>query len=68
MNQPYSRIKVFTGVKNDMPEIISSIGKDGVDYTVYLKNLILDREINDAAFTFDTAKIKKVEVIDMRGL
>ena len=68
LNQPYSRIKVFIGVKSDLPEIISSIGKDGVDYTVYLKNLQLDQEINDAAFTFDPSKYKKVEVIDMRGI
>jgi len=68
LNQPYSRIKVFIGVKSDLPEIISSIGKDGVDYTVYLKNLQLDQVINDTAFTFDPSKYKKVEVIDMRGI
>jgi outer membrane lipoprotein-sorting protein len=67
MNQPYSRIKVFIGIKSDLPEIISSIGKDGVDYTVYLRNMVLDREVTDAIFTFDPAKYRKVEVVDMRG-
>jgi outer membrane lipoprotein-sorting protein len=68
LNQPYSRIKVFIGVKSDLPEIISSVGKDGVDYTIYLKNLLFDREISDATFTFDPTKFKKVEIVDMRGI
>jgi len=68
LNQPYSRIKVFVGLKSEMPEIISSVGKDGVDYTVFMKNYVLDREVADAIFTFDIAKNKKVEVIDMRGV
>jgi outer membrane lipoprotein carrier protein len=68
LDQPYSRIKIFISQKNELPEIISSIGKDGVDYTVNLRNLHSDEEINDLAFTFDPAKNKKVEVIDMRGV
>jgi outer membrane lipoprotein-sorting protein len=68
LNQPYSRIKIFVNPNTDLPVIISSIGKDGVDYTVYLNNLNLDRDIDDAAFTFDPAKFKKLEVVDMRGL
>jgi outer membrane lipoprotein-sorting protein len=68
LNQPYSRIKVFINTLSDLPVIITSIGKDGVDYTVSLKDLITDREITDATFTFDPAKHKKVEVVDMRGL
>ncbi len=68
LGQPYSRIKVFVSQNTDMPEIISSIGKDGVDYTVNLTNFQLDREISDATFIFDPLKNKKVEVIDMRGV
>ena len=68
LNQPYSRIKIFVSQKSELPEIISSIGKDGVDYTVNLKNFQLDREISDAVFTFDNLKNKKVEIIDMRGV
>lgn len=68
LNQPVSRIKVFVNTKSDLPQTISSIGKDGVDYTVYLKNLVLDQNIPDSEFTFNPAKHKKVEVIDMRGL
>jgi outer membrane lipoprotein carrier protein len=68
LNQPYSRIKVFINVKSDLPEIISSIGKDGIDYTVFLKNLQFNQEIGDAVFTFDPSKFKKVDVVDMRGV
>jgi outer membrane lipoprotein carrier protein len=68
LNQPYSRIKVFINTTTDLPTVISSIGKDGVDYTITLKNTVVNREIADAAFTFDATKHKKVEVIDMRGV
>lgn len=68
LNQPYSRIKLFVGVNSDMPGIISSIGKDGIDYTFFLKNYVLDREVTDLTFSFDPAKNRKVEVVDMRGV
>jgi outer membrane lipoprotein-sorting protein len=68
LNQPYSRIKIFIGVKTEMPEIINTIGKNGVDYNIMLKNYSLDQEINDATFIFDPAKFKKVEVVDLRGV
>lgn len=68
LNQPYSRIKVFIGLKSDLPMVIKSVGKDGVDYTVTLKNLLLDKETSDAVFTFDASKFKKVEIVDMRGM
>jgi hypothetical protein len=51
-----------------MPEIISSIGKDGIDYIVYLKNTILGKDVDNAAFSFDPAKYRKVEIVDMRGI
>jgi outer membrane lipoprotein-sorting protein len=68
LNQPYSRIKVLVNKNTDLPILISSIGKDGVDYIVSLKNLIVNKEVDDSEFVFDPAKYKKVEVIDMRGL
>jgi len=68
LNQPYSRIKVFIGSKSDLPMVIKSVGKDGVDYTVTLKNLLLDKETSDGVFTFDASKFKKVEIVDMRGI
>jgi outer membrane lipoprotein-sorting protein len=68
LDQPYSRIKIFINVQSDLPEIISSIGKDGIDYIVYLKNTILGKDVDNAAFSFDPAKYRKVEIVDMRGI
>lgn len=67
LDQPYSRIKLLVNRNNDMPEVITSYGKDGVNYTITLTNFQPDREISDTLFTFDPSKNKKVEVVDMRG-
>lgn len=68
LNQPYSRIKVFIHTQTSLPVVVSSIGKDGVDFTVTLSNVTVDKDISDATFVFDPARYKKVEIIDMRGL
>jgi outer membrane lipoprotein-sorting protein len=68
LNQPYSRIKIFITKDTEQLAIISSIGKDGIDYSVFLTNFLLNKEVDDIFFTFDPAKHKKVEVIDMRGI
>jgi len=67
LDQPYSRIRLLVNRNNDMPEVITSYGKDGINYTITLTNFQPDREISDTLFTFDPAKNKKVEVVDMRG-
>ncbi len=67
LDQPYSRIKLFVNPSNDMPEVITTYGKDGVNYTITLTNFQPDREISDSLFSFDAARNKKVEVVDMRG-
>jgi outer membrane lipoprotein-sorting protein len=68
LDQPYSRIKVFITKNTGQLAILSAIGKDGVDYSVFLKNMITDRVFPDAFFTFEPAKHKKITVVDMRGL
>ncbi|HLO59910.1 MAG TPA: outer membrane lipoprotein carrier protein LolA [Bacteroidales bacterium] len=68
LNQPYSRIKVLINKQTSLPEAITSIGKDGVDYSVRLKNTVTSKVFPDTAFTFNPAEYKKVEIIDMRGL
>lgn len=68
LDQPYSRIKLFIDKEKENLSIISSIGKDGVDYSVFLKNLITDKIFADDAFTLDPSRLKKVTVVDMRGL
>jgi outer membrane lipoprotein-sorting protein len=67
LDQPYSRIRLLVSRINDMPEVITSYGKDGINYTITLTNFQPDREISDTLFTFDPAKNKKAEVVDMRG-
>jgi outer membrane lipoprotein carrier protein len=67
LDQPYSRIKLLVNKISNMPEVITSYGKDGVNYTITLTNFQPDREISDSLFTFDPAKNKKVEIVDMRG-
>jgi outer membrane lipoprotein carrier protein len=67
LDQSYSRIKLLVNRNNDMPVVITSYGKDGVNYTITLTNFQPDREISDTLFTFDPAKNKKGEVEDMRG-
>jgi outer membrane lipoprotein-sorting protein len=68
LNQPYSRIKVLINKQTILPEVITSIGKDGVDYSVRLKNTVTSKVFPDTAFTFNPAEFKKVEIVDMRGL
>ena len=66
LKQPYSRFKLFIRKDNDDIYMISAVGKDGITYTAYLKNLKYNEEIPDSQFTFDPAKHKKVEIEDMR--
>jgi outer membrane lipoprotein-sorting protein len=68
LDQPYSRIKIFIVKDSEQLAIISSIGKDGIDYSVFVKNFIPDKVVADDAFIFDPVKHKKVTIIDMRGL
>jgi len=68
LDQPYSRIKIFIAKNTEQLAIISSIGKDGIDYSVFVKNFIPDKVVSDDAFIFDPMKHKKVTIIDMRGL
>ena len=68
LDQPYSRIKVFIAKQTGQLAILSAVGKDGVDYSVFLKNMVTNKVISDAVFTFEPAKHKKITVVDMRGL
>jgi len=68
LDQPYSRIKVFIAKKTGQLAIISAVGKDGVDYSVFLNKMVTNKVFPDAVFTFDPSKYKKITVVDMRGL
>ena len=66
LEQPYSRIKVFISVKDLLLHTVTSVGKDGIDYTVNLSDYITDKELDDSIFRFDPQKYKKFELVDMR--
>jgi len=68
LDQPYSRIKVFIIKNTEQLAILSAVGKDGVDYSVFLKNMVTNKVFPDEVFTFEPAKHKKITVVDMRGL
>ena len=68
LDQPYSRIKVFVAKNTGQPAILSAVGKNGVDYSVFLKNMVTNKVFPDEVFTFELAKHKKITVVDMRGL
>lgn len=68
LDQPYSRFKVFIAKRTGQLAILSAVGKDGVDYSVFLKNTVTNKVFPDAVFTFEPAKHKKISVVDMRGL
>jgi outer membrane lipoprotein-sorting protein len=68
LDQPYARIKVFIVKKTGQLAIISAVGKDGVDYSVFLNHMVTNKVFPDADFTFEPAKHKKITVVDMRGL
>jgi outer membrane lipoprotein-sorting protein len=66
LNQPYSRFKVL--VKRDTDELymIKSVGKDGIDYTAFIRNAIYNQPLSDDIFTFDPKKHKGIEIVDLR--
>jgi outer membrane lipoprotein-sorting protein len=68
LDQPYSRFKVFIAKNTGQLAIFSAVGKDGVDYSVFLKNMVTNKVFPDAVFTFEPSKYKKINVVDMRGL
>jgi len=68
LDQPYSRIKVFIAKKTGQLAIISAVGKDGVDYSVFLNKMLTNKDFPDEVFTFEPSKYKKITVVDMRGL
>jgi outer membrane lipoprotein-sorting protein len=66
LNQPYSRIKVYIAVKDALLYLVRSIGKNGIDYSIQLHDYITNRDFDDALFTFDPARFRNVEIVDMR--
>lgn len=66
LEQPYSRFKVL--IKRDTYELymVKAIGKDGIDYTAFIRNAKYNQPLNDETFTFNPSKYKAIEIIDLR--
>nr|WP_321410163.1 LolA-like putative outer membrane lipoprotein chaperone [uncultured Carboxylicivirga sp.] len=65
-DKPYSRIKLLV-FKDDLTLFsFRQMGKDGNNYTVIVKKMITNKQVDDKSFVFDTAANPDVDVIDMR--
>ena len=66
LEQPYSRFKVL--IKRDTEELymIKAVGKDGIDYTVFIRDARYNQPLSDDMFTFDPQKHKGIEIVDLR--
>jgi outer membrane lipoprotein-sorting protein len=66
LDQPYSRFKIF--IKRDTDELymVKAVGKDGIDYTAFLKDPKYNQVMNDDLFTFRPEKYKGIDIVDMR--
>lgn len=65
-DKPYSRIKLLIFQDDLTLFSFRQVGKDGNNYTVIVKKMITNKQVNDKTFVFDTAAHSDVDVIDMR--
>ncbi|MCU4155595.1 outer membrane lipoprotein carrier protein LolA [Carboxylicivirga sp. A043] len=65
-DKPFSRIKLLVLKDNLQLYSIRQVGKDGNNYTVVVKNMTTNKQIDDKTFVFDKAANSDVDVIDMR--
>lgn len=66
LDQPYSRIKLFINKKSNMLYMVKTVGKDGIDYTIYIQDPKFNTLLDDSLFTFKPSDYKDIEVVDMR--
>jgi outer membrane lipoprotein-sorting protein len=68
LKTPYSYIRVRINEKKQMPYSIRYVGKDGVNYSIKIKNYTPDIEDIpvDTEFVFDTSKYQGIEIVDLR--
>jgi outer membrane lipoprotein-sorting protein len=67
IKMPYSYIRIRIDDKNYKPYSIRYAGKDGVNYTIKIKNYTPDLEIpNDEEFVFESSKYPDIEIVDLR--
>ena len=66
LEQPYSRFKIFIKRDSDELYMLKAVGKDGIDYIAYLKNMKYNEELSEKEFEFDPSDYKGIEVVDLR--
>jgi outer membrane lipoprotein-sorting protein len=66
LDQPYSRFKLLVHRDTDDIYKVTAVGKEGVDYTAYIKNTKYNKPLTDDLFVFKPEKHKGIEINDMR--
>jgi outer membrane lipoprotein-sorting protein len=67
IKMPYSYIRLRIDDEKHKPYSIRYAGKDGVNYTVKIKNYTPDVDIpDDEEFVFDSSKYPDIETVDLR--
>lgn len=66
LQQPYSRFKIYIKRETEELFMLKAIGKDGIDYVAFLKNMKYNQGLADSDFEFDPSKYKGIQVIDLR--
>jgi outer membrane lipoprotein-sorting protein len=67
IRMPYSWIRVRIDDSAHKPYSIKYAGKDGVNYTIKIKNYTPDDDIpEDGEFVFDASKYPDIETVDLR--
>lgn len=67
IKMPYSYIRIRIDSSKRRPYSIRYAGKDGVNYTIKIKNYTPDTDIpDDREFVFDPSKYPDIETVDLR--
>jgi outer membrane lipoprotein-sorting protein len=67
LKTPYSYIRIRIDDSKQKPYSIKYVGKDGVNYTIKIKNYTPDIDVpEDMEFVFEPAKYPDVETVDLR--
>lgn len=66
LDLPYSSIRLQIEKETLDPVMFRYQGKDGNNYIIKIKNFKMNQQIKDEKFTFDPAKHKGIDVVDLR--
>jgi outer membrane lipoprotein-sorting protein len=65
-DKSYSRIKLYFNRDNNQIVRVQQVGKDGNNYIIGIKSMVVNTPVDDSVFHFDPVKHPGVEVIDLR--